>query len=154
MQWYTHTFKQLTTDILYDILKLRIDVFVVEQTCYYPDIDGLDRNDDTLHVYAYENDELIAYLRCMAPGVAYDNQSAIGRVIIAENARGRSLGHDLIKQGIKACEQAWPNNAIHMSAQEHLQKYYHQHGFKTTSEMYLEDDIPHISMTKEASTAS
>ncbi|NQZ07649.1 MAG: GNAT family N-acetyltransferase [Algicola sp.] len=154
MQWYTHTFNQLTTKTLYDILKLRIDVFVVEQTCYYPDLDGIDCNDDTLHIYAFENDEIIAYLRCLAPGVVYEGESAIGRVVIAEQARGRSLGHELIQQGIKACEAAWPDNNIHMAAQEHLQKYYHQHDFKTIGEMFLEDDIPHISMVREAKTKS
>ncbi len=148
MQWFNCTFNQLNIHQLYEILKLRVDVFVVEQTCYYPEIDDLDRHDDTLHVFAYEGQHLIGYLRCLAPGVAYDNDAAIGRVVIAAEARGRNLGHELIQKGIIACENRWPDNAIHMSAQEHLQKYYHQHGFETVGEPYLEDDIPHIGMLR------
>lgn len=153
MQWFCHSFKQLDTTTLYDILRLRVDVFVVEQTCHYPELDGLDCLDDTIHLYAKDGDEIVAYLRAMAPGVAYDNDSAIGRVVIADSARGSGLGHDLIKRGIEACEKAWPNNAIHMSAQEHLQGYYVKHGFETIGEMYLEDDIPHISMVRAVQNA-
>lgn len=149
IQWFSKPFKQLNIDQLYEILKLRVDVFVVEQTCYYPELDELDRHEDSLHVFAYQDNKLIAYLRCLAPGVVYDQDSAIGRVVIAPDARGQNLGHQLIKQGIEACEKRWPNNNIHMSAQEHLQKYYHQHGFKTVSAPYLEDDIPHISMLRK-----
>jgi ElaA protein len=149
MQWFSKSFEQLTTNELYETLQLRVDVFVVEQTCYYPEIDGLDRNVDTVHIFAREGDHTVAYLRCLAPGVVYDNDSAIGRVVIAQAARGRNLGHELIQKGIIACEQYWPDKNIHMSAQQHLQKYYHQHGFKTVGEPYLEDDIPHIGMLRE-----
>ncbi|MFT4930077.1 MAG: ElaA protein [Phenylobacterium sp.] len=149
MQWFTKTFDQLDINQLYEILKLRVDVFVVEQTCYYPELDDLDRHEEARHVFAYEGGQLIGYLRCLAPGQVYDNDSAIGRVVIATPARGRNLGHELIQQGIIACENSWPEHNIHMSAQEHLQKYYLQHGFKTVSEPYLEDDIPHISMLRE-----
>jgi ElaA protein len=152
MQWFIHSFSQLSNQILHDIIRLRIDVFVVEQTCYYPDLDGLDCLPETLHVYAIEDDAIIGYLRAMAPGDVYDNESAIGRVVIAPEARGRSLGHELIKQGIAACEAKWPENAIKMGAQEHLQKYYQHHGFTTCSPMYLEDDIPHVSMIRAANT--
>lgn len=148
MQWFCHSFKQLDSQTLYDILRVRIDVFVVEQTCYYPDLDGLDCLDDTIHVYAKDGDKVLAYLRCMAPGVAYDNDSAIGRVVTAADARGTGLGHELIKRGIAACEKAWPEYAIHLSAQEHLQKYYGSHGFETVTDMYLEDNIPHVGMVR------
>ena len=148
MQWQYHHFNQLDINTLYDIIKLRIDVFVVEQTCYYPELDDLDRDSQTLHVYAYQDNLLVGYLRCLAPGIVYDQESAIGRVVTAPSARGKGLGHTLIKQGITACEKAWPNHDIHMSAQSHLQTYYHQHDFKTVGEQYLEDDIPHIGMIR------
>lgn len=148
MQWFSHSFKQLDTQTLYDILRLRVDVFVVEQTCYYPELDGLDCLDDSIHLYAVENGEVLAYLRCLSPGVAYDNDSAIGRVLTSKAARGTGIGHELLRRGIEACEKAWPNHAIHLSAQEHLQNYYAKQGFKTVTEMYLEDEIPHIGMLR------
>jgi ElaA protein len=150
MQWFCKHFNQLDTQTLYDILRIRVDIFVVEQTCYYPELDGIDCLKDTLHVYAIEEGKIIAYLRCIAPGETYEHDSAIGRVLINEQARGRGLGHDLIKAGIKACEQAWPAHDIHLSAQEHLQSYYLQHSFETVSDMYLEDHIPHINMLRKA----
>ena len=150
MQWQHLHFKQLDINTLYEIIKLRIDVFVVEQCCYYPELDNLDRHPDTLHVFAYEQNQLAAYLRCLAPGVVYPNMPAIGRVVTTQSQRGKGLGHQLIEQGISACQQHWPNCDIKMSAQEHLQSYYQQHGFNTVGQAYLEDDIPHIGMIKPA----
>lgn len=151
MNWHHLHFNQLDIATLYDIIKLRIDVFVVEQTCYYPELDNRDRDTNTIHVFSYnDNNQLAAYLRCLPPGLAYDNEAAIGRVVTAEHARGTGLGHQLIEQGIKACQQHWPEHNIHMSAQEHLQGYYSKHGFKSVGESYLEDDIPHIGMVRTA----
>lgn len=148
MQWSVKPFNQLNIHQLYDIVKLRVDVFVVEQTCYYPDLDDLDRHPDTLHVFAYDGDTLSAYLRCLPPGTVYDDDSAIGRVVVAPAARGRKIGHTLIQQGINACEQRWPDKAIHMGAQVYLQQFYRQYGFTSVSEPFLEDGIPHIGMRR------
>lgn len=149
MNWQHLKFNQLETNTLYDIIKLRIDVFVVEQTCYYPDLDDLDRHPDTIHVFAYdENNKLAAYLRCLPPSTSYPDKPAIGRVVTAEHARGKGFGHPLIEQGIKACQQHWPEVDIKLSAQEHLQGYYQQHGFVSVGEGYLEDGIPHIGMLR------
>ena len=148
MQWFNQTFNDINNTTLYDLLKARIDVFVVEQTCPYPELDDLDKHPEVRHIYALQDGQVAAYLRCLPPGLAYDEESAIGRVLTTELARGKGLGHELIKQGIAACEAAWPEHGIHMSAQEHLQSYYHQHGFKTVGEGYLEDDIPHIGMAR------
>ncbi|MCO4798946.1 MAG: GNAT family N-acetyltransferase [Colwelliaceae bacterium] len=145
--WQVKSFNQLTLDELYDALKLRIDVFVVEQTCYYPDLDNLDRHPETLHVFKYNNNcEMIAYLRILPKGQCYKEHPAIGRVIIAETARGSGLAHELIAESIKICHKRFPNQTIKISAQEHLEKFYSRHGFTKCSEMYLEDGIPHISM--------
>ncbi|MEW6991112.1 GNAT family N-acetyltransferase [Colwelliaceae bacterium 6441] len=153
MHWHIKTFAQLTLDELYDALKLRIDVFVVEQTCYYPDLDNLDRHPDTLHIFSYnENNEMIAYLRILAKGQCYQEYPAIGRVIIAKQARGNGIAHQLIKQAMNTCHRVFPQQVIKISAQEHLEGFYNQHGFTKCSEMYLEDGIPHISMLQTKST--
>jgi len=151
MNWQIKKFNQLTTDELYDLLKLRIDVFVVEQTCFYSDLDELDRHHQTLHLYCYQDNKIMAYLRILAKGQSYDNFPSIGRVIIAPYARGGGLGHKLMTEATSACSQYFPSQAIKISAQEHLEKYYSKHGFIRVSDMYLEDDIPHIAMIKKAS---
>ena len=151
--WQAKHFDELSLDQLYDLLKLRIDVFVVEQTCYYPDLDGdknqLDRDKETLHVLGYQDDALVAYLRILAKGQSYDNYISIGRVAIAEQARGTGLGHELMSEALNLCQQNFPKQNIKISAQEHLASYYQKHGFEQVSQMYLEDDIPHVAMLKD-----
>ena len=150
MQWRDKSFDELTTTELYDFLKLRVDVFVVEQTCYYPELDDLDRLPETRHVMCYEKDELIAYLRILPKGTSYKEYIAIGRVVLGEGARGKGLSHQLLSFGIEQCEKHFGTKTIKISAQEHLLSLYQKHGFKQITEMYLEDGIPHIGMLKEA----
>ncbi len=149
ISWQVKTFKQLSTIELYQVLKLRIDVFVVEQTCYYSDLDNLDLHSETQHLLGYKQGELVAYLRILAKGQSYDEYISIGRVVTAPQARGAGLGHELIQQGLLACQQYFPNENIKISAQEHLTGYYQQYGFVQVSKMYLEDNIPHVAMIKE-----
>jgi len=150
--WQAKHFDELSLNQLYDLLKLRIDVFVVEQTCYYPDLDSnkdqLDRDKETLHLLGYQNDTLIAYLRILAKGQSYDNYISIGRVALAEQVRGSGLGHELMTEALSLCQQHFPKQDIKISAQEHLISYYQHHGFAQVSDMYLEDDIPHVAMVK------
>lgn len=148
--WYNKSFNRLTTNELYDILKLRVDIFVVEQTCYYPELDDYDRHIDTRHVYFYHTGKIQGYLRILPKGLTYNDYISIGRVAIAQDARGAGLGHQLIKQGINICQQLYAKQSIKISAQQHLEKFYHQHSFETVSAMYLEDNIPHISMLRLA----
>jgi ElaA protein len=151
--WQVKHFNELSLNELYDLLKLRVDVFVVEQTCYYPDLDSdkdqLDRNKETLHLLGYQNNTLVAYLRILAKGQSYDNHISIGRVAIAEQVRGTGLGHELLAKALQLCQRHHPKENIKISAQEHLVFYYQQHGFKQVSEMYLEDDIPHVAMIND-----
>lgn len=150
IQWQSKKFNELSLHQLYDALKLRIDVFVVEQCCYYPDLDSqqdqLDRHQDTRHLLGYQNNVLVAYLRILAQGQSYDNYISIGRVATAKQVRGSGLGHELMSEGLKICQLHFANQKIKISAQEHLTKFYQQHGFETVSAMYLEDNIPHVSM--------
>lgn len=152
-QWQIKSFSNLTNNELYDALKLRVDVFVVEQTCYYPDLDDQDRHPNTLHLLCYdhlstEQKSIAAYLRVLPKGQTYDDYISIGRVATSQHYRGKGLGHVLIQKALAACQQYFPNEIIKISAQEHLEKFYQQYGFITVSDMYLEDNIPHISMIK------
>ncbi|MBA6348755.1 MULTISPECIES: GNAT family N-acetyltransferase [unclassified Colwellia] len=146
--WQVKHFKALNIDELYEILKLRIDVFVVEQTCFYADIDDIDRHEDTVHLFCYLEGKIAGYLRILAKGQSYRDYIAIGRVIVASHARGTGLGHQLMAEALTVCQQYFPDQQIKISAQEHLESFYGNHGFERVSAMYLEDDIPHIAMLK------
>jgi len=149
INWQNKTFSQLNTDELYDLLKLRIDIFVVEQSCFYADLDDHDRHPQTQHLFCYQNGVMTAYLRVLPKGLTYPNYISIGRVVIAPRARGIGLGHELMKVALSDCSKYFPEDTVKISAQEHLEKFYNQHGFVRVSEMYLEDDIPHIGMLKK-----
>lgn len=136
-------FNALSAQELYQALKLRADVFVVEQNCVYPDIDGKDSK--ALHLLGTFNDEIVAYARLFAPGYYFDNAS-IGRVVIAAGYRDRKWGHDLMRAAIAGITEHYGSGAITISAQEYLKKFYESHGFVQEGEGYLEDDIPHIRM--------
>jgi len=148
--WQAKPFNDLSVDQLYELLKLRIDVFVVEQNCPYPDLDGekdcLDRHSDTIHLLGYQEGTLVAYLRILSKGQSYPNYISLGRVVTAMPARSNGLGHKLIEQALILCRTHFPDEIIKISAQEHLKHFYQQHGFKQVSAMYLEDGIPHIAM--------
>ncbi|MGF1738572.1 GNAT family N-acetyltransferase [Photobacterium satsumensis] len=145
MQWQCLRFDQLTTHQLYDLLKLRSDVFVVEQTCAYPDLDDHDRKAGTYHLLGYQEETLVAYLRLLPAGTTYEGVS-IGRVVTAPAVRGQGFGNPLLEQGLAMAEQFWPGKTIEIGAQSHLLHYYQRFGFETFSEEYLEDGIPHIDM--------
>ncbi|WP_263263171.1 GNAT family N-acetyltransferase [Pseudomonas sp. RIT-PI-S] len=145
LTWTCTHHRELSKEALYAILRLRCEVFVVEQQCPYQDIDGLDLAGDTHHLQAWEGDRLLAYLRLLppeAPGAA----AAIGRVITAPAGRGRGLGHQLMEHALQACARLWPGQPLYLSAQAHLQGYYGRYGFQAQGEPYLEDDIAHIDM--------
>ncbi|AHG45496.1 acyltransferase [Rhizobium leguminosarum bv. trifolii CB782] len=131
---------------LYDLLKMRVDVFVVEQNCAYPDIDGKDI--DALHLRLLENGELLASARILKPHGPHE-PSKIGRVVVSPAHRGKRLGDALMSEAISACERLYPANPIALSAQAHLRRFYEAFGFSVASEEYLEDGIPHIDMVRE-----
>ncbi len=148
MQWIPLTFSQLSTRQLYDILRLRSEVFVVEQECAYQDLDGHDMHANTLHLLGYRDDKLTAYARILDEGVTYP-EVAIGRVVTAHTERGNGAGHELIAQALLEIKEKWPNQSVMMGAQSHLVDFYGKHGFKVSSEEYMEDGIPHIDMTRK-----
>lgn len=145
LKWNTKRFEALSTIEMYSILKLRSEVFVVEQNCVYQDIDGKDMK--ALHLFGEDDGKIIAYSRLFNVGDYFENAS-IGRVVVAENCRNKNYGHDLMREAISAIETHFQETKITISAQLYLKKFYESHGFVQTSETYLEDDIPHIEMKK------
>lgn len=136
-------FNEFSLSELYSVLKLRAEVFVVEQNCVYQDIDGKDEK--AIHVIGYFNDEVVAYTRIFNKK-DYFEEASIGRVVVAEKYRDQKWGYDLMKASIQAVEDIFGEKEITISAQQYLTKFYNSLGFVQTSEMYLEDDIPHIQM--------
>lgn len=137
----------LSKDELYAVLALRTQVFVVEQNCAYLEVDGLDLIGDTCHLLGARDGELIAYLRLLDPQ-RHAGDVVIGRVVTAASARGNGLGHALMEQALQASAARWPGLPVYLSAQAHLQAYYGRYGFAAVTEVYLEDDIPHIGMRR------
>lgn len=145
MELKVKTFAQLSNTELYAILKLRVDVFVVEQACPYPEIDG--RDEDSLHAWLEEDGEILAYLRVLDRGVESE-YVAIGRVIAARRRQG--LGSEIMKAGIRVAQEHFHAEAIYLEGQVYAQGFYESLGFRQISEPYLEDNIPHIKMLREA----
>lgn len=143
IKWIIKPFKELTVAELYDLLQLRSEVFVVEQNCVYLDLDGKDKK--ALHLIGIFNDEIVAHARLLEQGISYDNCS-IGRVVVSPKHRDKKWGHELMQQAIQGIKDNFKASQITIGAQLYLKKFYESHGFIQTSEMYLEDDIPHIEM--------
>lgn len=145
--WQALTFSQLNTQQLFELMKLRVDVFVVEQTCAYPELDEKDRHSETRHLMGWEGDTLVAYARLIPPGLSFTSVS-IGRIATRGDHRGKGAGKALVEQAISQCEALWPKQAIEIGAQEYLLSFYQGFGFVATSSMYLEDGIPHVDMKR------
>ncbi|WGW01831.1 GNAT family N-acetyltransferase [Vibrio sp. YMD68] len=148
IEWQTLPFDQLSTFQLYELLKLRVNVFVVEQNCPYPELDDKDHFDDVHHLLGYYEGKLVACARLLPQKTSYADVS-IGRVATLDSARGLGLGHQLITRALLECQSLWPDQSITIGAQQHLSNFYGSHGFTSISDMYLEDGIPHIDMRLE-----
>lgn len=144
--WQIKPFEALTVNELYDMLQLRSEVFVVEQNCVYLDIDGKDKLG--LHLIGTYDGKIVACSRLFQPGISFDNAS-IGRVVVGTQYRDKKWGHDLMRESIAGIQQYFGESKITIGAQLYLKKFYESHGFVQSSEMYLEDDIPHIEMKSE-----
>lgn len=141
--WRLVAFDELSLEMLYDVLALRADVFVVEQNSAYLDPDGRDRQ--SRHLLCLDNGQLCAYQRCLPPGLAYP-ESSLGRIVVSASARGQGLGEALVMRGIEHNFSRWPDHDIKISAQAHLQEFYGALGFVAEGEIYLEDGIEHRAM--------
>ena len=143
--WKIKTFDELSAHELYAVLKARIDVFVVEQNCPYPEIDGDDPR--AIHLWAEQNGNVAAYCRIFQPGIKYD-ESSIGRVLTTQKYRKMNLGKTLMKNAIGIVEARFRTTTIRISAQDYLLPFYTDLGFISTGKSYLEDEIPHSEMLK------
>ena len=139
-------FSELTTIELYSIMRLRQEVFIVEQNCPYLDADGKDLKSH--HLMGYLGDELVVYSRLVKPGVSYDEVS-IGRVISATAHRSKAYGRQLMDASIKHIEALYGHVPIRIGAQQYLQKFYESFGFVREGDPYMEDGIPHIIMLRK-----
>lgn len=141
MKLTVKNFYELNIEELYEILRVRSEVFVVEQTCIYQDIDGIDKN--SLHMYFMEDGEIPAYLRVffIEEGVVQ-----IGRVLTTK--RGVGLGGELLAKSLIAIKERMAPSKIYLEAQCYATGFYEREGFKIVSEEFLEDGIPHVAMEK------
>ena len=143
MDWFKLNFNGLNVLQLYQIMALRSEVFIVEQNCVYQDADEKDING--FHVFGVSKNEVLAYSRILPPGVSYE-QPSIGRVVTSGKIRGNGFGKILMQHSINFCHELFPQMDIVISAQQYLERFYIDLGFVKISEMYLEDNIPHIKM--------
>jgi ElaA protein len=143
MKFVLKSFNELTLTELYDMLKLRCAVFVIEQNCNYQDMD--DKDQMSYHLIGFENNQLVACARILPKGVSYPEVS-IGRVMVDKKMRGTGAGKELMKQAIEHAKKLYKADEIVISAQCYLDKFYSDLGFVSEGESYLDDDIPHIKM--------
>jgi ElaA protein len=142
--WTTKAFKDLSVDEYFEILHLRIEIFVVEQDCPYQEVDEKDRQ--SFHLFGRtENGQVIAVTRILPKGISYKEMS-IGRVALKAAYRGKGIADELMQESFKFIENSFGKQNIRISAQQYLLNYYSKHGFIQVGEMYLEDNIPHIEM--------
>jgi ElaA protein len=150
LSWHWLRFDQLSREQLYELLRLRSEVFVVEQNCVFQDMDGLD--DQAMHLLGtrlWEGGapQLVAYVRCFPAGVTFA-EASIGRVVTRLSARGGGLGHALMAEAVRALQQQWGAQPIRIGAQAHLQDFYRRQGFADVGRPYVEDGITHLEMLR------
>ena len=143
MSWHLKKFDELTNSELYNILKERTLVFVVEQNCPYLEVDGKDPL--SYHLFKEDNGVIVAYLRVLPAGVSYE-ESSIGRVFVKKEYRGQGLAQELVKKGLDFIHNELKETTVKIQAQEYLREFYSSFGFQAISETYLDDNIPHIDM--------
>ena len=143
LSWDWKSFDELNKDELYEVLKFRQEIFIVEQKSWYVDADNLDQF--SLHLLVQNKLGLMGYLRLTPPGKKY-REPSIGRVAIREDHRGKKLGDKLLSKGIEKSKQVYKSSSCRISAQEYLIAYYENHGFRVQGPPYDEDGIPHVEM--------
>ncbi len=143
LKWSAHPFNELNVELLYAILRLRVDVFVVEQECPYPEVDGQDP--EALHLVARRADgALMAYARILPPKA--DGYPHIGRVVLPKEQRGTGLGKRLMQEALQVLRERYGSARSAIAAQTHLEQFYKDLGYVKTSEDYLWDGIQHVDM--------
>jgi ElaA protein len=147
LRWDTKHFNDLTPFGLYAVMRLRNEVFVVEQNCVFQDADNKDQS--CFHLLGYIGNDLAAYARLVPAGITYEGKISIGRVITSPAYRQMGAGKALMIEAIENCYRLFGKQPIKMGAQLYLKNFYESFGFIQTSEVYDEDGIPHIEMIKD-----
>ena len=147
IQWNTKHFSELNVDELYAILRLRSEVFVVEQNCVFLDMDNNDQK--AYHTMGWLDGELIATTRLFDVDQSYPGYQSIGRVVGSPRHRGIGAGKALMQYSIAECERLFGKHPIKIGAQLYLKKFYSELGWEQAGEMYYEDDIEHIPMIRK-----
>lgn len=146
MEWRLKHFNELLPSELYAILRLRNEVFVVEQNCVFQDADN--RDQECWHLMGYIDNDLAAYTRLLPAGLMYE-EASIGRVVTSPAFRRKGLGKELMEESIHSLYKLFGKQNIRIGAQLYLKRFYEEFQFEQVSEMYLEDGIPHIYMVKK-----
>ena len=145
IKWIIRKWSEFSIIELYSVLRLRSEVFVVEQDCVYQDIDNKDKK--AIHLLGYTNTNLIAYSRIFNEG-DYFKETSFGRAIIKKEKRGMGAGDELVRESLKIIRKEYGNKKVQISAQAHLKNFYAKHAFIAKGEEYLEDGIPHVLMER------
>lgn len=143
MEFKLKRFNELTVEELYKLLRVRNEVFVVEQNCVYQDCDNKDYG--AYHLFCEDGNEVVGCLRILNRGVSYDEVS-IGRVLVKESYRHTGLSREMMLKALRFIEEELKETEVRISAQVYIKKFYENVGFKAISEEYLEDNIPHVQM--------
>jgi ElaA protein len=143
-EWFAQRFDELSSEQLYLLMQLRQDVFVVEQTCVFGDLDGKDFA--SLHLSAWNNGRPVAYLRVVPPEVHPSGCPSLGRICTAYQIRRAGLGRELVQRGLELVKTHWPGQDCQIGAQSYLRRFYERFGFVVNGEEYEEDGIPHFPM--------
>lgn len=144
--WHFKNFDQLTPAELYEILRLRNEVFVVEQNCVYNECDGKDYK--CLQLWCTLDGQIVGSCRIVPPGVSYDEPS-FGRIVSKPGFRDLKLGHRMMNFILQIIRNYYHTERVRISAQVYLKKFYETYGFRQVSEEYLEDLLPHMEMLRE-----
>ena len=143
INWELKSYDELSSDLLYLILKIRQEVFIIEQKCNYLDADNLDQY--SKHLIGFKDEKIVAYMRIVDSNKLYEHVS-FGRILVIKEYRGMGLGIDLMNQALRMISV--PGDSIIMSAQSYLIDFYKKFDFNTIGEEYLEDNIPHVKMIR------
>lgn len=152
LHWQLKTFAQMSAGEIYGVMKLRQDVFIVEQMCPFPDLD--DKDPHCHHLWAEHEHAVVAYLRLVPPSLMEGQCVSLGRVCTAMTARTGGVGRELVIKGLSELKRLYPDRRCEIGAQTYLTSFYQSVGFRVHGEPYLEDGIPHRHMVYEMSECS
>lgn len=144
--WNWFSFEELTPAKLYTLLALRQDVFILEQRCFFADID--DKDQQSIHLMGILNNELVAYLRFLPQGIAYPNDASFGRFVVRPNHRGHGFGKLMMREMLDYVDERYPDDSMCIMAQQYLQSFYEHFGFQMEGEPFDDAGIMHITMRR------